>query len=414
MGKKRGEICVDLRFKKELMYMTTSKKLFYHYLSFILLGGLVGLAGCKDNEELASDDSIQVAATKSITVVFAPGQLGDMGYADNVMEGIYYLKMRDLVTESGACDVSFTMGESIDMTQEHLKTWFDSISNPRNNVAYEQRLLVLTEPYMLDWIEPMTENMRPTDEVLVMKVNAADVSAAAQRLGLGNRLHGLNISAAESARRYCQYIKETVEEEKRKWQEAIESGQASADDSYVPLNCDTMIFYRLYAPGEVTYRDSVYEVLSEELAGMADIEVKSMASTVGDGIFSDDGNTSILQQAYRYGMDMEDMLNGASCGFHLADLGAATQGLRYYFMGKASITLKMLVLDTKMDNHFWVCREFGFALCEWCYEWVNAAEVGAMPAQQEFGDWNSSYVRDNYIALSQNDVPTVEEEDYEY
>ncbi|MCR5198514.1 MAG: hypothetical protein K6D55_06955 [Prevotella sp.] len=168
--------------------MTTSKKLFYHYLSFILLGGLVGLAGCKDNEELASDDSIQVAATKSITVVFAPGQLGDMGYADNVMEGIYYLKMRDLVTESGACDVSFTMGESIDMTQEHLKTWFDSISNPRNNVAYKQRLLVLTEPYMLDWIEPMTENMRPTDEVLVMKVNTAEAGAmpAQQEFGTWN------------------------------------------------------------------------------------------------------------------------------------------------------------------------------------------------------------------------------------
>ncbi len=142
MGKKSWRDLCGFKVQKRLMYMSALRKRFYHYLSFILLGGLVGLAGCKDNEELAPDDSIQVAATKSITVVFAPGQLGDMGYADNVMEGIYYLKMRDLVTESGACDVSFTMGESIDMTQEHLKTWFDSISNPRNNVAYEQRLLV--------------------------------------------------------------------------------------------------------------------------------------------------------------------------------------------------------------------------------------------------------------------------------
>ena len=359
--------------------------------------------GCSKDDDDNGTPAQETAtgATMSVTVVFAPGQLGDMGFADNVLEGVYRLKVLDHQAQPDTIDVNYLAGADLDAAKEMVEDWFDDAYNIYTAKPFERRLLVLTEPFMIDWMEPLKERFLDIDEVLVLKMNKDDVDKAATRLGLGSRLHGLNISAASSARRYCQYIRETIEEAEENHQAEIESGEASDDDpDYKPLNCDNMCYFRLYEPDKVALRDSVYEVLKEELGGRTEIVFNFMATTVGDGIYTGEEQNSILQEAYKYGQLLSDLYTEERSRFHFADLGSAAQGLGFYFMGRQS-DVDVLSLDTQLASQWWVRRDFGTALFNWTAQWMRSEALGTMPAAEEFGGWNSNYVTDNLQLLDE-------------
>ena len=365
----------------------------FFFLMLLVAAIATGCSKDNDDSEVPSPKTA-TGATMSVAVMFAPGQLGDMGFADNVLEGVYRLKVLDRQAQPDTLDVDYLAADDLESTKEMVESWFQNPYNPYTAKLYERRLLVLTEPFMVDWVEPFKERFLESDEVLVMKVNQDDVAKAAQRLGLGNRLHGINISAASSVRRYCQYIKQAIQEAEEEHKMAVETGEASADDpDYKPLNCNDMFLFRLYEPDMVTYRDSVYEVLSEELA-KTDVLINSLATTVGDGIFSGEEQNSILQEAYKYGKVMDDLYDEEGSRFHFADLGSATQGLGYYFLGKDS-DVEVLTLDVELASQLCVRREFGTVLYNWTAQWMRSDAVGTMPAIQVFGGWNSNYVSDN-------------------
>ena len=365
----------------------------FFFLMLLVAAIATGCSKDNDDSEVPSPKTA-TGATMSVAVMFAPGQLGDMGFADNVLEGVYRLKVLDRQSQPDTLDVDYLAADDLESTKEMVESWFQNPYNPYTAKLYERRLLVLTEPFMVDWVEPFKERFLESDEVLVMKVNQDDVAKAAQRLGLGNRLHGINISAASSVRRYCQYIKQAIQEAEEEHKMAVETGEASADDpDYKPLNCNDMFLFRLYEPDMVTYRDSVYEVLSEELA-KTDVLINSLATTVGDGIFSGEEQNSILQEAYKYGKVMDDLYDEEGSRFHFADLGSATQGLGYYFLGKDS-DVEVLTLDVELASQLCVRREFGTVLYNWAAQWMRSDAVGTMPAIQVFGGWNSNYVSDN-------------------
>lgn len=359
--------------------------------------------GCSkdDDDNGTPGQETATGATMSVTVVFAPGQLGDMGFADNVLEGVYRLKGLDHQAQPDTIDVNYLAGADLDAAKEMMEDWFDNGYNIYTAKPYERRLLVLTEPFMVDWMEPLKERFLDIDEVLVLKMNQDDVAKAAARLGLGSRLHGLNISAASSARRYCQYIRQTIEEAEENHQAEIESGEASDDDpDYKPLNCDNMCYFRFYEPDKVALRDSVYEVLKEELGGRTEIVFNFMATTVGDGIYTGEEQNSILQEAYKYGQLLSDLYTEERSRFHFADLGSAAQGLGYYFMGRQS-DVDVLSLDTQLASQWWVRRDFGTALFNWTAQWMRSDAIATMPASQVFGGWNSNYVTDNIQLLEE-------------
>ena len=359
--------------------------------------------GCSkdDDDNGTPGQETATGATMSVTVVFAPGQLGDMGFADNVLEGVYRLKVLDHQAQPDTIDVNYLAGADLDAAKEMMEDWFDNGYNIYTAKPYERRLLVLPEPFMVDWMEPLKEHFLDIDEVLVLKMNKDDVDKAATRLGLGSRLHGLNISAASSARRYCQYIRQTIEEAEENHQAEIESGEASDDDpDYKPLNCDNMCYFRLYEPDKVALRDSVYEVLKEELGGRTEIVFNFMATTVGDGIYTGEEQNSILQEAYKYGQLLSDLYTEERSRFHFADLGSAAQGLGYYFMGRQS-DVDVLSLDTQLASQWWVRRDFGTALFNWTAQWMRSDAIATMPASQVFGGWNSNYVTDNIQLLEE-------------
>lgn len=370
---------------------------------FLMLLVAAIATGCSkdDDDNGTPGQETATGATMSVTVVFAPGQLGDMGFADNVLEGVYRLKVLDHQAQPDTIDVNYLAGADLDAAKEMVEDWFDDAYNIYTAKPFERRLLVLTEPFMVDWMEPLKERFLDIDEVLVLKMNKDDVDKAATRLGLGSRLHGLNISAASSARRYCQYIRETIEEAEENHQAEIEAGEASDDDpDYKPLNCDNMCYFRLYEPDKVALRDSVYEVLKEELGGRTEIVFNFMATTVGDGIYTGEEQNSILQEAYKYGQLLSDLYTEERSRFHFADLGSAAQGLGFYFMGRQS-DVDVLSLDTQLASQWWVRRDFGTALYRWAARWMRADALGTMPASQEFGGWNSNYVTDNIQLLDE-------------
>ena len=370
---------------------------------FWLLFAAAIVTGCSKDDDDNGTPSRETAAgaTMSVTVVFAPGQLGDMGFADNVLEGVYRLKVLDRQSQPDTLDVEFLAGADLDAAKEMVEDWFDNAYNDYTAKLYERRLLVLTEPFMVDWVEPFKTQFTEWDEVLVMKMNQDDVAKAASRLGLGNRLHGINISAASSVRRYCQFIRQTIQEAEENHQLSVDKGDSDDDSDYKPLNCNEMFLFRLYDSEKVAYRDSVYEVLNEELGEETEIVHYSVATTVGDGIFSGEEQNSILLEAYKYGQFMSDLYNEERSCFHFADLGSAAQGMGYYFMGK-NYGINVLTLDTQLTNQWWVRRDFGRAFYNWTVQWMRSDAIGTMPAIQEFGGWNSNYVTDN-IELDDED-----------
>ena len=370
---------------------------------FLMLLVAAIATGCSkdDDDNGTPGQETATGATMSVTVVFAPGQLGDMGFADNVLEGVYRLKVLDHQAQPDTIDVNYLAGADLDAAKEMVEDWFDNGYNIYTAKPFERRLLVLTEPFMVDWLEPLKERFLDIDEVLVLKMNKDDVDKAATRLGLASRLHGLNISAASSARRYCQYIWQTIQEAEEEHEAEIESGKASDDDpDYKPLNCDNICYFRLYEPDKVALRDSVYEVLKEELGGRTEIVFNFMATTVGDGIYTGEEQNSILQEAYKYGQLLSDLYTEERSRFHFADLGSAAQGLGFYFMGRQS-DVDVLSLDTQLASQWWVRRDFGTALFNWTAQWMRSDAIATMPASQVFGGWNSNYVTDNIQLLEE-------------
>lgn len=371
------------------------------FFLMLLVASIATSCSKDDDDNGTPGQETATGATMSVTVVFAPGQLGDMGFADNVLEGVYRLKVLDHQAQPDTIDVNYLAGADLDAAKEMVEDWFDNGYNIYTAKPFERRLLVLTEPFMVDWLEPLKERFLDIDEVLVLKMNKDDVDKAATRLGLAARLHGLNISAASSARRYCQYIWQTIQEAEEEHEAEIESGKASDDDpDYKPLNCDNMCYFRLYEPDKVALRDSVYEVLKEELGGRTEIVFNFMVTTVGDGIYTGEEQNSILQEAYKYGQLLSDLYTEERSRFHFADLGSAAQGLGYYFMGRQS-DVDVLSLDTQLASQWWVRRDFGTALFNWTAQWMRSDAIATMPAAEEFGGWNSNYVTDNIQLLEE-------------
>jgi hypothetical protein len=146
-----------------------------------------------------------------------------------------------------------------------MEQWLKNPVNGYTGQNYKRRLLVLTEPYMLDWLNE--KSLRDSDEVLVLKAIGEDVDNYAG-IGLGNRLHSLNISASISARRFSQYMDARIARE-------IERGYESR------INKDMVTLLRLFSNEEVNYRDSLSETLEELRGDELELEFKGSGELGG-------------------------------------------------------------------------------------------------------------------------------------
>ena len=326
-----------------------------------------------------------------VMVVFAPGQLGDLGYADNVMTGVNQLlsSTTDEGSSNDSLEVRFISPWNLSSMEEDINHWAETAESLFDNITYSRRLLVLTEPFMTSMLATVGYKLRPTDEVLLLKAGEEDVRQAAETYSLDGRLHGLNISAANSARRYCQYIEQFIR------------FNQLYNDSIVSR--DNMAYYRLYDSSYSVYRDSVYETLQETFGSSTHFILKTLSDKQGEGIFSIEFQNSIIDAAYFLASLQQSMFEEIHAGFTIIDLGAGNAGWDYWLLSRNSaddVGFQTLVVDGQeslLHNRCCITRSFGDALADWCMAW-KSSEAGSMPLS--ITHTGGDYCTDNIPDLS--------------
>ncbi|MBO4634505.1 MAG: hypothetical protein J5669_03950 [Bacteroidales bacterium] len=339
--------------------------------AFYIVTVLILALSCSRKPVQPEEPDVQTAgATTQVMVLFAPGQLGDNGYADAVLSGLYFLKKEGTFPEEDAPDVRFISANTYKETYGQLAAWLSNSINPFYGKPYERRLLVITEPYMMEWFDELYVQLKETDDILVLKVNEDDIQEAAADYALGERIHGLNISAAGSARAFCDYMKKTKPEE------------------------NSLPFFRLYSEQIVAHRDSLYEVFSRELGGEDAIFVTPLSTEASEGIFSSTYEATALESAFEWANLMQVAFNSSLNSFAVVDLGAANSGWDYFLMDAPAKTFTSILLDARpmsLASRFIITRDFGKALSGWCVRWVLGDGV---PVMEEHGNWDG-YCTDN-------------------
>ena len=342
---------------------------------FLLFAALLTLSGCRDKEPEQSQ-----GPDLNIMVVFAPGQLGDRGYADSVMEGVGLLDATDRNYDHNILEVQFISSFNVADTKEALSKWVGYPFNSYYGNEYSRRLLILTEPYMVDWLAPVAQNLRDKDEVLLLKVNEDDVNAAAKLTGLGERIHGLNISATENIRRYCEYID---------W--------CCTDQDII---VDELPIFRVFNEdsGNYHYRDGLVQTLSTHFGEDVNVYTFCLAEDLEeDVLLSTEYQTSVMEQAYELADIMEMLYEEFGMRFGVVDLGSANAGFDYYLLGlRSGNNLELLMLDatdTGVVSRFWVNRRFDKALLLWGYSWTQNPAL-SMP-KMDIHSATDGYSEDN-------------------
>lgn len=342
---------------------------------------IIGLCGCgSDDNALPEPVPVDTAATTGIPqyqvmAVFAPGQLGDKGYADNVFSGMSQLRSFNDTASVCSIHVDFISRSDYADTREAMLVWLSNPVNPVDGHVYERRLLVLTEPFMVGWLSHHSDLSRPTDEVLMLKAIDDDVRAANDSLGLGSRLHALNLTATGIIRNFCR---------------AIDMYIAEQDENQLPrLNRSNLSIFRLFSDDLAVCRDSVYETLREEFGESSYITVTSFYTKGSDGLPVSTLGPNSLEKILDFTSQSYQQMLRYGWVFPICNLGATNIALDYYMMSNPNDNFHPLLLDTgdSINWRAYILRPFGKALIDWVLRWMDN-EVGVMPVGESHGVWD--------------------------
>ena len=340
------------------------------------------IAGCSKNDDNEPQPEPKTKAPFLVNVMFAPGQLGDKGFADNVMEGVNALDDLDNLWGGDSIEVRFIAPRNL----EDAQRWINTSATSYSTEGYERRLLVLTEPYMVDMFNLIKDVLQPTDEVLMLKMEEADIRQVAQQFSLGNRIHGLNISASAPTRKFCQYI--------HQWMKQSEIPESQLIQ--IPV-------YRLYEEVIYPYRDGMMEAIQQEIGERVQFIPIGLSSLEDIGISMEGSTNTMVEAAFEAAQIAQLAAGSSGCPFVLVDLGAGNTGWDYYLLSQAysSSPLRTLMLDaqqaTRLDR-FFISRDFGTALKEWVQEWMGKP-AGAMTRQVTHDD--DYYYNDNIFEITE-------------
>ena len=330
-------------------------------------------------------------APLNVLIVFSPGQLGDNGYADRVFNGIQMLKALYERNLTDTLDVNFISTYSRDATRETMMSWVRNTHNPFYENDYQRRLLVLTEPFMIEWLDDIKDSLRTTDDVLMLKTSEALIDEYAESTGLGDRLYGMNISAADAIWKFCVYADSTIS-----W--------AYQDTGREFINHDVLPIYRLYGNEEVDYQDSILIMLRERWGPEEDangdnvvlidtaghetiIETTPLSSNDGEGIYAADGISSTTM-AYSMAENMGIYAQDLGHYFTIIDIGSAITGWNYYLFADEHNKYISLHLDGSSNTlcTYYVSRLFDYALMMWTISWIKNQEI---PKMTWHGAWDN-------------------------
>ena len=299
----------------------------------------------------SSDNVVEIMA------VFVPCQLGDMGYADAVMEGLNVIKSIYKMGEDST-NVRFLSPWDEEDMKESVKAWAQDTVSHILSQTYARRLLVLTDPILASVLDTIKNDLRECDDVLILKTSEADIDSIALKHNLGDRIHGLNISAAYSIRRYCQFMGSVVKVQKQLYDRDVST--------------DKITIVRLYDQDAVNYRDSIEETIREVFGDKVEIENNYSHYDLSTEWFS-----SNVKLAYVYSEVLQSMYEMGESPFVIFDLGAANAGVDYWLLGRDfdGSTFYPLIIDgneSYLAGRSHVRRQFGDALASWMGAWINS------------------------------------------
>lgn len=341
-------------------------------IPFVLMTALFAI-GC-EKEDPPQPEPVS-AASCQVTVLFSPGQLGDKGYTDSIMEGLNYIESYDNQYGGDSLDVSFLTPADMEDSRRSVVQWAKSPARSFAEGEYKRRLLVLTDPTMEELIPDIQSLLRPTDEIVFLKLLEGDIEQISGKYSLGNRVHGLTVLATGAAKRYCQEI--------LRWKNEYEG--------YLPGIIQIPV-YRLHDPESYPYRDGIVEAMQQELGEDFDFYQIGLSDMSGAQTFSYYSAMSMVEAAFDSAKVAKYVSEISGVPYMIVDLGAGNAGWDYFLMSESftNITINTLMLDakdnTRLSRHF-IDRNFGVALAEWVFDWAEKP-MGSMPVQTTHDDEN--------------------------
>ena len=351
------------------------------WMMLLMAAVLMLTAACSkdDDDEQPVKPPSAAGARLQVMMVFAPGQLGDDGYADGALMGASAMELPEaLVDQTDTIDVQFISLYSVSDTRQALKDWAATAVHPFYDAAYERRLLVLTEPYQTAWLADVKRHLRETDEVLVMKADEAYTQKVAETYGLGSRVHGLNYDMSEAIRLYCDNVRVTI--------------QDRALDGF-PIEKPEIVLFRRFNAQQNYYCDGMEDIIRQELGNDVTLTVKALSDYVSHDDANEETNMAYIQAAYEAAAQFDLYFEDAGYGFVIADLGTSNSGMLNYLLGAPLCNYEVLMIDNDPVNydHAVICRDGFYACYNWIYEWMNQP-AGSMP---RFRLYDSSTVYHN-------------------
>jgi hypothetical protein len=348
-----------------------------HYIVIILCCISICLGSCsKDDDDyrnpnLDPEPFVVEGAALEIMVVFAPKQLDNMGYASRLLRGAY--EMKDSLCARDSLDVSFISSPTMETTSEEMVEWASDSTNSVYSNIYRRRLLVLAEPFLVPMLRDIKQYLRPVDEVLVLKTTDEYLREAEDtlHLNLGNRLHAISISAAETTRSWMCYRQFIL-------------SLASVNDRYAP----GVTIYHLFPDEVYHYCDSIKETLIEEGMPEDSINVYTFMTSperfystlqyIGSDMIEFSyilGKVIVAQYYY-------DHLKR----FGIVDFGMGNAAFNYFLLNSEyqQIIVPAIV---NADAAFGINCLYDKALKLWATRWLKQPP-GAMPAMEWHGIWD--------------------------
>lgn len=365
--------------------MLGNKTYVTHPLLIVLLA--LWLGGCSDHDEHNESEKQAQPATKQVMVIFAPGQLGDNGYADKVFSGVFALTSMGQ-DKRADIDIEYSVSSKNEGPLNDMRAWVNDTVNAAYGNTYERRLLILTEHYMLEWLDSIAHQLRPTDEVLALKVNEADLRQCEASQKLGSRLHGANISAASSIRNYCKFMKVVAE-------------NMTFDDG-TPISTQSVGLTRLYADTVRVYRDSIVETINEVWHNQVKVAKNNLfAPQDPPGVSSIWGADIVSGIALL--VELAITTAPYTSPFNIYDLGAYNNSVTYTLIGTTGLNFTLLIdaEESYTPNRFIVSRRFDELLYQWIGKWMNEP-TGSMPLMEAHGGWDG-YCTDNLYGVNEDE-----------
>ena len=355
-------------------------------MMMLTAAALLLTASCSkdDDEPQQVNPPAAAGARLQVMMVFAPGQLGDNGYADGLLEyasGMEFLEVMPDAEDS--IDVQFISLYSVNDTRQALKEWAATAAHPfYKDATYERRLLVLTEPYMTAWLADVKTNLRETDEVLIMKADEAYAQQVADTYGLGTRAHGLNYDLAPSIRLYCDNVRWMID-----------------NPDYAPGffgDKPEVVILRRFNTKQNYYCDGIEDVIRQQLGNDVNLTVYALADYVQADDLSEQTNVAYIQAAYTAAAQLDQHFQQTGYGFVIADMGTCNFGMLNYLLGSPLYHYEVVMLDSNpyTYNYMAICRN-GAAVMTWIANWMRQP-AAAMPP---FWMADDSYVLQNFTEV---------------